>query len=258
MSHATNAAEVYNAHPDWGQALPPDQRERVEATLALIPEDVCTVLDVGCGDGALTNPLVERGLEVAGVDISAVALGHFRGRGVVGEVADLPFAADAFDLVLCTEVLEHLPEDVYPAALGELERVARRYLLVTTPNEEYLPARACQCAVCGCVFHRGHHCRTFDQEAHEGLFAGFEALETVPIGRRSCRPLVIRLEQGLLGLYRRGGHRCPLCHSTEAVRRKARGWRKVTKKLIRLVGKLSRKRAAPKWIATLYRAREPL
>jgi SAM-dependent methyltransferase len=256
MSHATNAAEVYDAHPDWGQAQADDQRERVAVTLGLVPDDVRTVLDVGCGDGALTNPLAERGLTVAGMDVSTVALDHVRAPSVVGDVARMPFADDAFDLVLCTEVLEHLPEDVYPAARRELQRVAGRYLLVATPNEEYLPARYCRCAACGCVFHRGHHCRTFDQETHAALFAGFEGVKTVAIGERTYRPLVTRLEQGLLGLYPKRGHRCPLCHSTEQVPRKARGWRKVGKKLIRLIGKLSRERVQPRWIATLYRARE--
>ena len=51
----------------------------------------------------------------------------------VGSVYDLQYEADSFDLVVCMEVLEHLerPE----AALEELCRVSRRWLLLSVPRE---------------------------------------------------------------------------------------------------------------------------
>jgi SAM-dependent methyltransferase len=256
MTVEHEAAGVYDAHPGWGRPPSATQRERVERTLELVPEGVRTVLDVGCGDGALSNPLVARGLDVTGVDISAVALRHFRGRGVVGDVARLPFADGRFDLVLCTEVLEHLSAGVYERAVRELERVARRHILVATPNEEYLAAGHVKCAQCGHVYHRNHHCRVFDRAAHAGLFARFQPVETAAVGEREACPLVVWLEQRLLGRYRRRGHRCPVCRGTELVQFRKRGWRRLARKLIRLVGRAAPRRRSARWLATLYAVRE--
>lgn len=53
---------------------------------------------------------------------------------VAGSVLDLPFPSDAFDMVLCCQVLEHLPYAEFPRAIGELRRVARSRILLTLPD----------------------------------------------------------------------------------------------------------------------------
>jgi len=53
-----------------------------------------------------------------------------RDHGVVSNVRRLPFPDAAFDVVVCTEVLEHLVRPV--EAIAELMRVARRYLILTS------------------------------------------------------------------------------------------------------------------------------
>ena len=50
-----------------------------------------------------------------------------------GSVYELPYKDNSFDLVICTEVLEHLEE---PAkALKEILRVSKKYLIISVPNE---------------------------------------------------------------------------------------------------------------------------
>jgi ubiquinone/menaquinone biosynthesis C-methylase UbiE len=100
-----------------------------------------TVLDAGCGEGILTDILARRmpDLKITGVDNRPGAIhyaqthfpdaGHFR----VGSVLDLPFPDRSFDLVLCSEVLEHLPDPM--AALQELIRVSAGHVLITVPRE---------------------------------------------------------------------------------------------------------------------------
>ena len=254
MRSPSAAADVYDGHRGWGKAPSESQRQRIAQTLALIPDGVSNVLDAGCGDGTLSNRLAERGIEVVGVDISSVALSHIEAKRVVGSVGQLPFRDSAFDLVLCTEVLEHLPVDVYPQALGELERVASRHILVTTPCEEYLPGGFVRCGHCGCVYHRGHHVRAFSREDHRRLFQRFEAVQTAEIGQRTCRPLAIRLRQCLLGLYRKRGLMCPCCRGGEPAVPTVAGFRKLVGKAIGLLGKLTRPRRTARWLATLYRA----
>jgi hypothetical protein len=51
----------------------------------------------------------------------------FVGRGVVGDLRRLPFAADAFDVALCSFALSYVPD--VDAAFGEFSRVARRIIV---------------------------------------------------------------------------------------------------------------------------------
>ena len=59
-------------------------------------------------------------------------------RAVEGDLTALPFADDAFDLVVSTEVLEHLPEP--EKALRELGRVSGGHLFLTVPHEPFFRA----------------------------------------------------------------------------------------------------------------------
>jgi SAM-dependent methyltransferase len=103
------------------------------------------VLDAGCGEGHVTAWLAEAlpGSEVTGVDGRAEALVAFRARNaglraVEGDLTATPFEDGAFDLVVCTEVLEHLPDP--PAVLRELGRVSSGHVLLTVPHEPFFRA----------------------------------------------------------------------------------------------------------------------
>jgi SAM-dependent methyltransferase len=108
---------------------------RAELDRLPLPSDA-EILDAGCGSGRTIDELARYGRAV-GVDASETAIrtAHSRGRiGVrVGSLEALPFPDDAFDLITCLDVLEHLPDD--RAALAELRRVCRPngWLVVTVP-----------------------------------------------------------------------------------------------------------------------------
>ncbi|PSQ99519.1 MAG: class I SAM-dependent methyltransferase [Bacteroidetes bacterium QS_9_68_14] len=103
-----------------------------------------SVLDAGCGEGFVTRFLREQNADwdLTGVDMREAAIRYARrhagpagARYEEGDLYDLPFAADAFDTVVCSEVLEHL--DRPDEALAELRRVARRAVVVSVPREPY-------------------------------------------------------------------------------------------------------------------------
>ncbi|MEV6599713.1 bifunctional 2-polyprenyl-6-hydroxyphenol methylase/3-demethylubiquinol 3-O-methyltransferase UbiG [Actinoplanes sp. NPDC051346] len=90
------------------------------------------VLDVGCGGGLVSERLAALGYRVTGVDLSAgsieIARRHAAARGVdveyvVGSAFDLPREDGSVDLVVVSDVLEHLAD--LGAATAEIARVLR-------------------------------------------------------------------------------------------------------------------------------------
>jgi ubiquinone/menaquinone biosynthesis C-methylase UbiE len=53
----------------------------------------------------------------------------------VGSIYDIPFKDRSFDLVICNEVLEHVDDP--GKALSELERVTKKYCLISVPHEPW-------------------------------------------------------------------------------------------------------------------------
>jgi ubiquinone/menaquinone biosynthesis C-methylase UbiE len=104
-------------------------------------------LDAGCGDGRYLAALAaELPSRRAGCDISERILETARARVDAdlrqAGLDDLPFADGEFDLVLCTQVIEHVPDA--DRAVGELARVLRPggTLVVSTDNARNYVTRA--------------------------------------------------------------------------------------------------------------------
>ena len=105
---------------DWraeGNNYSLETRRQIEAKNPFLIKDVFQpgkVLDLGCGPGALMHLLWEIGVEVEGIDFAEssprLATPEVRDRITVGQVVDPALKpANAYDLVICREVLEHRP-----------------------------------------------------------------------------------------------------------------------------------------------------
>ena len=94
-----------------------------------------SVLDLGCGLGGYSRALAEHGLDVRALDVVPDYVERARSIGVDAELYDgerIPMEDESVDTVILLEVVEHLDD---PARLlREARRVARRGVLVTTPN----------------------------------------------------------------------------------------------------------------------------
>ena len=101
---------------------------------------ISSILDAGCGEGFTLEMLRKQriGKKHEGIDFlkTAIEIGrkvHPKVKLKQASIYKLPYPKNSFDIVLCTEVLEHLEKP--QEAVKELFRVSKKYVLVSVPNE---------------------------------------------------------------------------------------------------------------------------
>jgi SAM-dependent methyltransferase len=158
-----------------------------------------TVLDLGCGLGGYSKRLAERGFDVLAFDVAPEYVERARALGVDARQYDgqrLPLEDGSVDTVFLLEVLEHLED---PARLlREARRVARRNVLVTTPNctQSFDPVPV-EFSHMLDVDHRQFFTETSLRELLDGVFGSSVVEQVHPIDRnlsglvlpRPLRPL---------------------------------------------------------------------
>lgn len=109
-----------------------------------------TAFEVGCGEGELSLRLLGRSIDVRGCDLegesvaeaNARALAHGHGeRFAVRSIYDLADGEIAADLIVCCEVLEHLPDP--RAGLERLAAQRAEHFLMSVPREPIWRALNC-------------------------------------------------------------------------------------------------------------------
>jgi len=103
------------------------------------------VLDVGCWSGQFEKLAISSVKSIVGLDPDEEAI-HFakkfvpRAKFVIGAVSNLPFSDNTFDVVVFSEVIEHIPKNSEDHALEEIKRVLKPkgILILSTPNKHPL------------------------------------------------------------------------------------------------------------------------
>ncbi len=183
---------------DWESFRLEQLDKKVNKVLENIPEDVKTILDVGCGNGLITNILGEK-YEVTGVDRSEAALAYVKTKKIRADANSIPLPDRNFDLVFSSELLEHLDEKTFKGTLKEFSRLTRKYLFLTVPNRENPDKLLIKCSSCGYIYNRPNHLRSFSAKYLASLFPDFELIDTFVSGKkvRYYNPALLQLKRKL-------------------------------------------------------------
>lgn len=89
------------------------------------------ILEVGKGNGFVSNFIKSMGFSITTFDINLNLE-----PDIVGDVLELSsyFDDSYFDLVLCSEVLEHMELNNFEKALSEIQKVSKKYVFITLPE----------------------------------------------------------------------------------------------------------------------------
>jgi SAM-dependent methyltransferase len=148
---------------------------RLEGLLAMLPPERGTVLEIGARHGFVTKALAYHFDAVTALDLEKPGLQLDRVIAVQGDVRNLEFADNSFDCVVCSEVLEHVPE--MAAAAREIIRVARHAILIGVPYRQDTRVGRTTCVHCGKVNPPYGHVNRFDENVLQQLFTGVNLQE---------------------------------------------------------------------------------
>lgn len=160
----------------------PREQQRISDLMRLVPRDVGRALDVGARDGYLASRLADLVSQVVAVDLELPRCDDSRVLLEAGDARRLRFEDGSFDLVLCAEVLEHIPEPGMTAACRELARVTRGHVLVGVPFEQDTRVGRTTCQACGARNPPWGHVNSFDRRRLEALFPDMVPVEWSFVG----------------------------------------------------------------------------
>lgn len=150
------------------------EQKRIQSLLGLIPEKGESALDIGARDGYIARLLTRYFESVTALDLEKPRVADQRITCVQGNALSLQFPDDCFDVVLCAEVLEHIPASDLSQACSEIARVSRRGAIIGVPYRQDIRVGRSTCAHCGTANPPWGHANVFDESRLRKLFHGMQ------------------------------------------------------------------------------------
>lgn len=135
MSPQKEQKQVDKSHYEFTSYLTKERMasywHQIDEALRLNPE---SILIVGNGDNLVRDILASRVKEVVTFDIA-----EDLNPDILGSVTNLTesLAGKQFDVILCCQVLEHLPYDQFETCLRELHHASRKSVIISLPQRYY-------------------------------------------------------------------------------------------------------------------------
>lgn len=126
-------AEFYNSLDTISRNRETDLTQPIiNEIISLLPEEECSVLDVGCGHGYLLSRILEAkpNLQLAGCDVKPPP-NQDGFKFIHGSLTDLKLGAKSFDIVTCCHTLEHIVD--IKTFIDELKSIARKKIIIVVP-----------------------------------------------------------------------------------------------------------------------------
>lgn len=165
----------------------PIELARVSDLLELVPMDTQSALDVGARDGHISVLLADRVASVVALDLTRPQISDPRVVCMAGDATALPFPDNHFDVVVCAEVLEHIPEPALTQACREIIRVSKRAIVIGVPFKQDIRDARCTCQNCGFINPPWGHVNSFDEDRLSALFAPCQIDQRHFVGQASPR-----------------------------------------------------------------------
>jgi hypothetical protein len=163
------------------------EQARIADLLAVLPKGHSTVLEIGARDGYISRILTNYFEEVTALDLEKPPFTIDRVHPVKGDVTHLEYPDNGFDVVFCTEVLEHIPPSLLATACAEIARVARHSAVIGVPYRQDIRLGRTTCRSCGCKNPPWGHLNSFDENRLKHLFKGMQATSITFVGERKHR-----------------------------------------------------------------------
>jgi hypothetical protein len=164
----------YYDNYNWTEAnLSEKISHKLENIFSIIPDDVNTIIDIGCGDGVISNALNEK-YKVVATDRSFNSLKFVKTEKVQSSADILSFPDNSFDMVFSSEMIEHLPDDIFNKSVKEFQRVSKRYIMLSFPNNENIGKNLVECTNCQTIFNKSYHLRTLNIHKIDQFLPGYK------------------------------------------------------------------------------------
>lgn len=237
------------------------EQQRLNDIIRLLPKNRCSILEIGARHGMMTRILTQYYSEIMALDLEKPTFDIENVTKVKGDVANLEFEDHCFDVVICTEVLEHVAPERVAQACREISRVARHEVLIGIPYKQDIRLYRTTCLACGKKNPSYGHVNRFDQPTLERLFAKMDAIEISKVGPASPRTNCVSTSLmdfagNPWGTYAQE-EPCVYCGAKLQTPAKRNVVQKIAGKIATILTKIQNRihRPKPYWIHALFRAK---